>query len=67
MYHTLKNDKEHCEFVSKALKFINRREHQLCLSFSFWGDVPARETRHIYELRSYSLKPGTLIEWANFW
>jgi hypothetical protein len=23
--------------------------------------------RHLYELRSYDLKPGTMVEWANYW
>jgi hypothetical protein len=23
--------------------------------------------RHLYELRSYHLKPGTMVEWGNYW
>jgi hypothetical protein len=23
--------------------------------------------RHLYELRSYDLKPGTMVEWGNYW
>ena len=25
------------------------------------------ERSHIYELRTYDLKPGTMVEWGNFW
>ena len=26
-----------------------------------------RQPSHIYELRSYHLKPGTMVEWGNYW
>ena len=26
-----------------------------------------RNPSHIYELRSYHLKPGTMVEWGNYW
>ena len=26
-----------------------------------------REGSHVYELRSYHLKPGTMVEWSNYW
>ena len=26
-----------------------------------------REGSHVYELRSYHLKPGTMVEWGNYW
>ena len=48
-------------------KMVNQRENQICLSFTFWGEPDARSENHIYEMRSYSLKPGTLIEWGNNW
>jgi len=48
-------------------KMVNQRESQICLSFTFWGEPEARNENHIYEMRSYSLKPGTLIEWGNNW
>ena len=25
------------------------------------------ENNHIYELRTYDLKPGTMVEWGNYW
>ena len=26
-----------------------------------------RQGSNIYELRSYHLKPGTMVEWGNYW
>ena len=26
-----------------------------------------RNPSHIYELRSYHLRPGTMVEWGNYW
>ena len=26
-----------------------------------------KENKHIYELRTYDLKPGTMVEWGNYW
>ena len=34
----------------------------LCCHLSF-----IRNPSHIYELRSYHLKPGTMVEWGNYW
>lgn len=67
VYNKLKEDKENQEFIKKVNKVITHRESQLCLSFSFWGEPVPRNEPHIYEMRSYSLKPGTLIEWGNNW
>jgi hypothetical protein len=37
------------------------------MPFSFWPETYKRKDSHIYELRSYHLKPGTMIEWGNYW
>uniref|UniRef100_A0AC34GT13 NIPSNAP domain-containing protein n=1 Tax=Panagrolaimus sp. ES5 TaxID=591445 RepID=A0AC34GT13_9BILA len=44
-----------------------RRRTILLRSFSYWGEVKPRSPTHIYDLRSYVLKPGTMIEWGNAW
>lgn len=63
----LKSDANYKTFNNKLAKLINHRQNQVCLSFTFWGDPEPRDNSHIYEMRSYSLKPGTLIEWGNNW
>ncbi len=67
VFNRLKKDDEHEKFVNRMSKMVNQRENQICLSFTFWGEPDARPENHIYEMRSYSLKPGTLIEWGNNW
>ena len=38
------------------------------MPFNFWPPLTERtDSSHIYEMRSYSLRPGTMIEWGNFW
>jgi len=46
---------------------LRARESELYLQFSFWPEVELRNASHIYELRSYHLKPGTMMEWGNYW
>ncbi|GBN87624.1 Protein NipSnap [Araneus ventricosus] len=33
----------------------------------FWGDPEPQDRNSMYEMRSYVLKPGTMIEWGNNW
>merc|ERR1711962_7244 len=54
--------------IMKDLSLLLRsRESEYYLQFSFWPDVTLRNPDHIYELRSYHLKPGTMVEWGNYW
>jgi len=48
-------------------KFCSKRRSTIMLSFSFWNDPKPRGPKHIYEMRRYVLKPGTMIEWGNNW
>ncbi|XP_046964113.1 protein NipSnap [Vanessa cardui] len=47
--------------------FVRSRHLQYLLAFSFWPSGDPRPAKNIYEIRSYSLKPGTMIEWGNNW
>ena len=49
------------------LSHLTSRHNKYLLQFSFWPEIELRPKRHIYELRSYHLKPGTMIEWGNYW
>nr|CAB3264335.1 protein NipSnap homolog 1 [Phallusia mammillata] len=57
-YKTMRKDRS---------KMLNSRSNELLYEFSFWNEVVPREGPNIYELRTYHLKPGTLLEWANNW
>ncbi|KAJ7459180.1 hypothetical protein B0H11DRAFT_2060684 [Mycena galericulata] len=43
------------------------RSSQLNQEFAFLPTAPPRAQGGIFELRSYQLKPGTLLEWENTW
>ncbi|XP_042904625.1 protein NipSnap isoform X2 [Parasteatoda tepidariorum] len=53
--------------IKDRIPFIRHRENQFMLSFSFWGHPQPKEGSNMYEMRSYVLKPGTMIEWGNNW
>ena len=48
-------------------KLLRSRHLQYLLAFSYWPLIEPRAGPNIYEMRSYSLKPGTMIEWGNNW
>jgi len=56
------------QLIMKDLSpLLRSRESEYYLQFSFWPEVTLRNPAHIYELRSYHLKPGTMVEWGNYW
>ncbi|XP_022085731.1 protein NipSnap homolog 2-like [Acanthaster planci] len=60
-------DKEYNDYKKLRGEMLMNRSNSLLLPFSFWGAPQPREPGNLYELRSYHLRPGTLIEWANNW
>ncbi|KAF5296321.1 hypothetical protein FQA39_LY12538 [Lamprigera yunnana] len=48
-------------------KLVRSRHLQYLLAFSYWPNISTRQGSNIYEIRSYALKPGTMIEWGNNW
>ncbi|KAF7283617.1 protein nipsnap [Rhynchophorus ferrugineus] len=48
-------------------KLVRARHLQYLLAFSYWPQILLRQPKNIYEIRSYALKPGTMIEWGNNW
>ncbi|EFA05012.1 protein NipSnap [Tribolium castaneum] len=48
-------------------KVVRSRHLQYLLAFSYWPQIQLRKPCNIYEIRSYALKPGTMIEWGNNW
>lgn len=53
--------------LSKILPTLDSRNSQLMSEFAFWASSPPRESGGIFEMRSYQLKPGTLLEWEAAW
>lgn len=48
-------------------KMLRSRHLQYVLAFSYWPPIQLRKGPNLYEIRSYRLKPGTMIEWGNNW
>ncbi|KAJ0173072.1 hypothetical protein K1T71_011248 [Dendrolimus kikuchii] len=62
-----KEDPNYCALEKERGTLLRSRHLQYLLAFSFWPNGEARGPSNIYEIRSYSLKPGTMIEWGNNW
>lgn len=60
-------DKEYIQLEKERGQLLRSRHLQYMLAFSYWPQITPRENGHIYEMRSYRLKPGTMIEWGNNW
>ncbi|KAI1232881.1 hypothetical protein IHE44_0006061 [Lamprotornis superbus] len=63
----LRQNKEYLDFRKERSRMLLSRRNQLLLEFSFWNEPQPRQGPNIYELRTYKLKPGTMIEWGNNW
>ncbi|KAJ0061586.1 hypothetical protein NL108_005731, partial [Boleophthalmus pectinirostris] len=63
----LRQNKDFIKYRSERGKMLLSRRNQLLLEFSFWNEPTPRPGPNIYELRSYQLRPGTMIEWGNYW
>ncbi|RZF37306.1 hypothetical protein LSTR_LSTR005638 [Laodelphax striatellus] len=63
----LAQDKSYQTLLKEQGKLLRSRHVQYLLAFSYWPSIEARTGGNIYEIRSYSLKPGTMIEWGNNW
>ncbi|XP_008425641.1 protein NipSnap homolog 2 [Poecilia reticulata] len=63
----LRQNKGFMNYRDERGKMLLSRRNQLLLEFSFWNEPVPRPGPNIYELRSYQLRPGTMIEWGNYW
>ncbi|CAG0892582.1 unnamed protein product [Cyprideis torosa] len=63
----LREDKDYIQLKKERTPFLRSRRCQYLLAFSFWPPVQKREGNNVYEIRSYILKAGTMIEWGNNW
>ncbi|XP_022524158.1 protein NipSnap homolog 1 [Astyanax mexicanus] len=63
----LRLNKAYLEYRKERSKMLISRKTQLLMEFSFWNDPVPRAGPNIYELRTYRLQPGTMIEWGNHW
>ncbi|KAL6428257.1 hypothetical protein ACFW04_008520 [Cataglyphis niger] len=60
-------DESYQRLLKERGNYLRSRHLQYLLAFSFWPPLVKRNGSNTYEIRSYSLKPGTMIEWGNNW
>ncbi|KAH7104862.1 NIPSNAP-domain-containing protein [Auriculariales sp. MPI-PUGE-AT-0066] len=60
-------ESQHAEAYRALLPFVNSRTHQLNQEFAFFPTAPPHSQGGIFELRTYQLKPGVLLEWEHTW
>jgi len=63
----LNANEDNKKLLKERLTYLRKRHSQFLLTFSYWPQAAKREGSNIYEIRSYILKPGTMIEWGNNW
>ncbi|CAD6224050.1 GSCOCG00005456001-RA-CDS [Cotesia congregata] len=63
----LSKDEAYQRLLRERGNYLRSRHLQYLLAFSYWPQLGKREGPNIYEIRSYRLRPGTMIEWGNNW
>ena len=58
---------QHREAYVAMLPYITSRSLQLNQEFAFFPTAPPHAQGGIFELRTYQLKAGTLLEWETAW
>ncbi|KKK16488.1 NIPSNAP family protein [Aspergillus rambellii] len=65
--HNISCHPEFREFDRKLKSLIKSKKTSLMQEFSFWPTTPPRKLGGLFELRSYTLHPGNLLEWETHW
>lgn len=65
--HSIRNHPELPAFDAKLKTLITSKRTSLMQEFSFWPTTPPRQLGGLFELRSYTLHPGNLLEWETHW
>ncbi|KAL6257182.1 hypothetical protein P5V15_012112 [Pogonomyrmex californicus] len=63
----LSEDEDYQRLLKERGNYLRSRHLQYLLAFSYWPPLEKRNGSNKYEIRSYTLKPGTMIEWGNNW
>ncbi|KAJ3213196.1 hypothetical protein HDU67_003174 [Dinochytrium kinnereticum] len=63
----LSKDAPYQKFLKELRPMLRSRESQIMLEFAFWEGSSPSFTDGIYELRTYCLKPGRMLEWEHEW
>ncbi|KAK6353447.1 hypothetical protein TWF696_005411 [Orbilia brochopaga] len=62
------NSQSHTEkYKTEVRKHLQSRSNSIAQEFSFWPTTQPRTLGGVFELRSYTLHPGNLLEWETHW
>lgn len=65
---SIHKDPLYIEYLQKLRPLLRSRQSHLMQEFNFWGGTASpRQYGGIFELRTYDLKPGKLMEWETSW
>lgn len=65
--HSISHHPDFPAFDKHLKTLINSKKVSLMQEFSFWPTTPPRHLGGLFELRSYTLHPGNLLEWETHW
>ena len=65
--HNIQSHPDFADFDAKLKSLIQSKRTSLMQEFSFWPTTPPRQLGGLFELRSYTLHPGNLLEWETHW
>ncbi|KAK8043272.1 hypothetical protein PG993_005702 [Apiospora rasikravindrae] len=65
--HSISRHPDFAEFDRKLKTLIKSKKTSIMQEFSFWPTTSPRQLGGVFELRSYTLHPGNLLEWETHW
>ncbi|RMZ77340.1 hypothetical protein DV737_g4387, partial [Chaetothyriales sp. CBS 132003] len=65
--HSIQHHPDFPAFEAKLKPLLKSKHISLMQEFSFWPTTPPRQLGGLFELRSYTLHPGNLLEWETHW
>lgn len=65
--HSIASHPEYPDFDRHLKSLIDTKDTSLMQEFSFWPTTAPRKLGGLFELRSYTLHPGNLLEWETHW
>ncbi|KAH8662413.1 hypothetical protein BX600DRAFT_414503 [Xylariales sp. PMI_506] len=65
--HSISRHPDFPEFDRKLKTLIKSKNTSIMQEFSFWPTTAPRQLGGLFELRSYTLHPGNLLEWETHW
>ncbi|MCJ1308321.1 hypothetical protein MMC25_001974 [Agyrium rufum] len=65
--HSISHHPDFPAFDKQLKQLITHKQTSLMQEFSFWPTTPPRQLGGLFELRSYNLHPGNLLEWETHW